>query len=118
MKKINSNGPGTVVFMCSMLFLIGIPALMYIVSFIFNMGNKLFLPAKISAAAGGIILAGLIIVIVVELKQDKRLNIYYVSNRNRKIKISEGFYECQNCGSRTVRENDNTCGVCGIKFKL
>lgn len=98
------------------IFLMAIPALLYILSSMFGLRELALIPMKISALIGTIILLFLFVLLTVEIKQDKRINAFYERNRNTKIRISNNFYECQNCGFHKVRKQEQNCPMCGIKF--
>lgn len=72
---------------------------------------------KISMALGSGILLFLILLLMVELRQDKRINRYYEHHRNRKLQIANTVYECQACGNRKLSAGDTCCAVCGSRFQ-
>jgi hypothetical protein len=72
--------------------------------------------AKISLGVGGILLGVFAILMVIEFAQDRYLDAYYHRTKHHKIKLPDGYYECQSCGHRRVRETDQSCPVCSIVF--
>lgn len=44
------------------------------------------------------------------------MNNHFEKNKNKKISIEGGKFECQACGNRQVKLSDKRCSVCGIKF--
>ena len=65
---------------------------------------------------GIIILIIFSIMLAVEFKQDKNINLQYNKVKYQKIQISHGLYECQYCGNQNVKKDDLFCKVCYIKF--
>ena len=51
--------------------------------------------------------------LAVEFIQDHSLNAFYRKNQNQKLRLANGFFECQYCGSQKVRESDQCCPICG-----
>lgn len=116
MKKINSiNVSGKVIGVIS-IFLVFLPFLFYCLRFIGLevIGEMLM---KISLGIGVVISAVAWTLLMIELKQDKRLDQYYSSHAHCKNKPGENKYECQNCGNREVEKKDTYCKVCGILFE-
>ena len=66
---------------------------------------------------GLIFIIGITIWLIIEGFQDYYWNQHDLEERNRKIKIDDQFYECQNCGNRRVQEKDVSCNHCGCQFK-
>lgn len=54
---------------------------------------------------------------LIEGAQDRYWNYYFQTKRHCKMLLPNGQYECQNCGSRGVREKDQSGSVCGIRFQ-
>ncbi len=73
--------------------------------------------AKGSAVIGIILLAGFIILVILEQVQDNIIYRQYLESRRKKRPLAGGLYECQFCGCRTVREFDAACPVCGEKLE-
>lgn len=116
MKKINSIGYADKIIGLATLFLILIPLLLYLAHSFFELSILLLL-LKVSLGIGGVIIIFLTILLVIELRQDKKINKYYEDNKNIKIPLEDGLYECQSCGYRQVRHEHKSCSVCGVCFK-
>jgi hypothetical protein len=112
-KKINSIGYGGKVILVGILFTFIIPIILYFVPFQWNLLNLI---SKISFLIGIIILLLFFIWLKIELHQDKKINEYFRKNKNKKLSIGNGIYECQACGNREVKLIDQRCSVCGIRF--
>lgn len=115
MKKVNSIFYGSYIIGLGLLFLIPIPLLLYFT-------KRYFYSIFLSYAIGASIVIGTIvecafgILLIIELHQDEKIQKYCQNHRNIKIKLEEGKYECQNCGNRMVKEQDEECSICGIKY--
>lgn len=115
MKKINSIDYGGKVIGLGIFFTFIISSVIYILPL--NKSTRIFsVLFKLSFGVGIVILAGFSLWLIIELHQDKRLEIYYESKRNTKIDLGHGQYECQACGNRKVKLNDMACNVCGVHF--
>ena len=68
---------------------------------------------KAAFALGLIALALFIILLLIELGQDRFLDRWYRRHKNEKLALPNGAYECQHCGSQVVRASDRHCPVCG-----
>lgn len=53
------------------------------------------------------------ILLAIEFIQDHLLDRRYHQERHKKLKNSDGSYECQYCGCRKIRIDDKRCPVCG-----
>ncbi len=123
MKRIlNTNAYGTKVLLVIGFFLIVLPGLCYAGSTLLDpangLGRTLLDLAKVSAGVGVFLLATFLIVLAFELAQDRIIFRQYLKNRQQKLPIAGGLYECQFCGCRTVREFDATCPACGKRLEL
>jgi hypothetical protein len=116
MKKINSIWYGGKILKLAGIFAAVIPILLYIISILFQEITQICKLAEISAIIGIVIFLFLILLLIVELRQDKKINNFYEQRKNTKIQISDTDYECQNCGSQRVKEKDKFCPACGIKY--
>lgn len=116
MKKINSNGYGVRMVFVIALFLVILPLFGYILQ-LFPGGEWTRPLMKISIGLGVCLLLLMVLLLSVELHQDKRLNRYYQVHRNRKLPLTDGHYECQACGNRLLHAEDKRCGVCGCHFE-
>lgn len=115
MKKINSISYGGKTIGCGLIFLMLIPLLSFLLQKLFHC-MVLFCVIRISIALGLAIECIFAIVLLVEFCQDKKVDRYCQCHRNVKVKLSEGRYECENCGNLSVKEQDHECSVCGVKF--
>ncbi|MBR3771660.1 MAG: hypothetical protein IKL07_05270 [Clostridium sp.] len=114
MKKINSIGYGGKVIGVGLLFAVVAPIALTILPIPSAQINFL---RKGSVIIGGVILGLFTIWLMIEFYQDRKMNGYFLSNRNRMLKISENCYECQACGNRELTADSICCSVCGIKFE-
>jgi len=116
MKKINSIDYGHKIAFAIILFLMILPALLYLLSMLIR-AEWLSLLIKTTMAIGSTILLFFILLLTIELHQDKKINHYFEKHRNRKLKITNTAYECQACGNRKLRAGDTSCPVCGSRFE-
>lgn len=115
MRKINSIGYGGRIAAAAGIFLVAVPLTLLILNAILPFpGFKTWV--YVSLAVGALVALSLIILLVIELKQDKKINAYYLGHRNMKMYLGNGAYECQSCGSRDVTAQDTACRVCGIRL--
>ncbi len=68
---------------------------------------------KAAFALGLIALVLFVILLLIELAQDRSLDRWYRRHENEKLALPNGVYECQHCGSQVVRASDRNCPVCG-----
>ncbi len=115
--KLNLNEPSSKILTMIGLFLVAIPVVFTVGGFLLSAAN---VPVNLlndlrngSVAAGLILAAGFVILIVVEQIQDHLIDAAYQRNRNRKLPLPAGGFECQYCGSQKVRALDKCCPVCG-----
>ena len=116
MKKLNMNSSGTAFIGWGSLFL-AIALLLFLTQRIVGSNRVLSVAIAASAAIGVIILLVLLLLVFIELRQDKAVDRFYKKNTHIKIRISEHYFECQNCGHQKVLENQTSCPVCGVTFK-
>jgi membrane-bound acyltransferase YfiQ involved in biofilm formation len=116
MKKINSIWFGEKIIGTGLIFAAIIPLLLYHASFLFGSGRLFSFFIKGSVAIGTLILVFFIVLLTIELMQDRNINQRYNKTRNSKKELSDHNYECQNCGSRDLEKEDKFCKVCGIRF--
>lgn len=116
MKKINSIGYGHKIIGSTSVFLVIIPAASHLISTFTNKAAFLLL-SRISFVLGSLILIFLFGLLTIELRQDKRVNKYFESNKIIKLALQNGLYECQSCGSRQVKLEHKNCYDCGVYFK-
>lgn len=114
MKKINSIGYGGKVIGTGLVFAVVVPVVLTILPIPSGACDVL---RKGSFIIGGVILGGFAVWLMIEFYQDRKMNGYFLRNRNRMLKIGEGCYECQACGNRVLKADSQYCGVCGIRFE-
>lgn len=116
MKKINSiNYGGKVIGVCLMSMLIVPSILQWLNTFlecyyISAIANLLFL-------IGTGILLCFVGLLLIEFRQDKRIDKYYSEHKNVKIELANGKWECSACGSRTICTDSTFCNVCGCRYE-
>ena len=114
---LNSNAYGAKVLLIIGFFLIVLPVMFYAGSTLpglpMDQEQVLLDLVKVSVSVGVILLAGFIILLVVELVQDKIIYRQYLNQRSKKQPVADGLYECQFCGCTKVHEFDVVCPVCG-----
>ncbi len=115
--KINSNGFGFRILALIAILTLAVPVILYLCySALGFLGIRLEIilsVISISFNAGIVLLILFLLLLAVEFAQDRSRDIHYQSIRNRKLKISDEYYECQGCGNRLVRVTDSKCQVCG-----
>lgn len=115
--KLNLNGPALRIVATIALFLVVVPALLYLSTpacrafRIAATGQRLLMRA--SLAVGALLAALFAALIVIEGIQDRQTDRVYRRNRHRALRLAGGHCECQYCGNRWVREADSHCSVCG-----
>jgi len=118
--KLNSINYGGKVIGVVGLLMIGVPLALYGFHFALRpLGVHMkIIPflAKISLGVGGILLGVFAILMVIEFAQDRYLNTYYRRAKHHKVKLPDGYYECQSCGHQKVREADQSCPMCSTMF--
>lgn len=116
MKKINSIGYGGRIIGLGLVLLAVIPLILKLA--VGAIENQLIpLISKISFTMGVVVLLGFSVLLVIELRQDKRLNKHYQSKMNERRALPNNLFECAACGNRQIRPQDTGCPVCGTRFK-
>jgi len=117
---LNLNQPGMLFVKLIGLFMVMIPAVVYAIMLVFRLSGiaRAFLlrAIKISFVVGGLIFVVFLVLIIVEQIQDHIVDMNYQKQRDQKILLSNGKYECQYCGNQKVKKNDKICSVCGKEF--
>ncbi|HEX2946672.1 MAG TPA: hypothetical protein VHT96_12030 [Clostridia bacterium] len=116
MKKINTIWYGTRILGVCGLFLIVIPMAAYLIFATFLKTEIMIAIIKISAIIGGAILLIFGVILALEFRQDRRINLQYNKIKYQKIQITDETYECQNCGSKKVKKEDTYCRECSTRF--
>ena len=119
-RRVDLNEPGAKAVPIIALFMIVIPALIFLLSLIFGYThlNTGFLASalRISLSIGVILTLSLVSIIVIEHFQDRVFDWFYRRQQGHKVLLEDGSYECQFCGSQKVHEFDQICPVCGHPF--
>jgi hypothetical protein len=117
---LNLNQPGILFLKLIGLFTVMIPAVLYVFLLAFRVAESirslLFGVIKVSFVVGALICVVFLVLIIVEQVQDHYFDVQYQKQRDQKIFLGQGDYECQYCGNQKVRENDRICSVCGREF--
>ncbi len=116
MKKINSNSYAHRIIGGAALFLLGIPACLYILRIFFAL-PILKIWGYISCAIGALIILFFVVLLSIEFHQDRRIHREYAHLRKTKVALDDGRYECQACGNTRVSAVDTHCKVCGMRFQ-
>lgn len=116
MKKINSINISIQILNIILIFMVIIPLIglgFKQMGFV-KTGSNIIV---VSLIIGTVIFVISFVLLMLELRQDYKLDQYFTKHRNLKIKLSTGKYECQNCGNKQVYADDVLCSVCGIHFE-
>ena len=118
--KLNSINYGGKSISVISLLMLGVPLALYGTYRVLGLrgicADTILILAKISLGVGGALLGVFMILMGIEFAQDYYLAAYYRKRRQYKVKMPDGYYECQSCGHRRVREGDQICPVCGKTF--
>jgi hypothetical protein len=115
-KKINSIGYAHKIIAVISFFLLLLPFILHLIWLITNF-TLLRIIIKISFSIGTIISILFLLLLKIELHQDKVINTQYQKNKNSRILLPSGFYECQTCGNRSLQAINKYCTHCGVNFK-
>lgn len=96
--------------------MIVIPLILYLLK-LYVRGDLIIVLIKTSIVIGILVLLFFSLMLIIELRQDKKINIQYNELKYQKIQVEEDLYECQHCGNQKVKEADLYCNICGIRFK-
>lgn len=108
MKKINSIYYGSMVIILGLIIGIGFPIMLKWIT------GKVYMAFVYIGAA---LLIGIVVLLFIELFQEKKIYEYYDNHKNARIFIRQDFFECANCGNRRLNNDDKCCTVCGTEFK-
>jgi len=118
---LNLNQAGIVFAKMIGLFIFVIPVFLYGASLLLGLANIhnawVTSATKFSFVIGACLFVILLILVIVEQIQDYYIDTLYWKNRERKVRLADGIYECQYCGYQKVREDDKTCKLCGRDLK-
>lgn len=115
LKKINSIGYGHYILFAAFVFLAAVPLISYI-AFEISGAELFLLLLKLSMLLGIAVLLFLAVLLLIELRQDRSINDFFIKHSARKLPLSGGGWECQMCGSRNVGKSDKRCPSCGKRF--
>lgn len=96
---------------------VGIPGVLYMVSLTLDAlgihwpGMRFLIWGALGA--GGLLLLGFLVLLIIEQIQDHVLYQMYLKSRGKRIRTAENLYECPYCGNRKIREFEHQCPVCG-----
>jgi hypothetical protein len=114
--KLNLNEPGSKLFGIAGILLIISPALYGLAWML----NRFGIPAAwlkslagVTAGIGALLLLVLGVLLIIEALQDRAMEVSYHKQRCVRLPVGNGYYECQYCGCRRVKEEDRACPVCG-----
>jgi hypothetical protein len=118
MKRIlNLNSVATPWLQASAVCGIGLPAACLVAARLLEAfgvsGRALRTAALGSAGLGGLLLALLLVLVVLEQVQDRTLERAFFRQQARRLPADHGYYECQYCGNRRLQPADRRCPVCG-----
>ena len=115
MKKINSIHFGGKFIWLMVIFMVIIPGSLWLFNYFFEnpIISRIIVVSIIMGALLGLLF---LIVLSVELNQDKRLNKKYEKMKGCKISLDNNRFECANCGNTHVKAYDKACRVCGQIF--
>lgn len=116
MKKINSIGYGGKILGFAAVFTLLIPGILKLIMLVYK-SSILAICATVSFGIGIIITFFFCALLTVEFHQDKKQNLHFEAQKNVKLNLGNGRYECQSCGNKTVTSEDKDCSICGILFK-
>lgn len=117
MRRINSIHYGSRVIGIGLIFLGLLPLALWGVNQ-WLQNEALITTAYVSMIIGAAIEIFFFIFLIIESKQDKKIDADYQRHRKMKIPLPNGKYECGNCGNRNVRASDTGCVACGITFEV
>ncbi|MBE5965363.1 MAG: hypothetical protein E7255_00030 [Lachnospiraceae bacterium] len=116
MKKINSIGYGHKIICSAAVCLIALPIICYLLLSITKQAQfQLF--AKASLVLGIMILLFLIVLLKIELYQDKKIDEHFKANTKIRLPLKNGLFECQTCGNNQVKTEQRSCIICGTNFE-
>lgn len=120
-RVLNLNHPGTIFVKIIGLFAVAIPTVLYGILLLWNepeiVRTLLLSMIRISFGIAAFVLIVLLVLIAAEQIQDHYIDVQYQKNRDRKLLLANGNYECQYCGNQKIKESDKTCPVCGRELK-
>ena len=116
MKKINSINYGGKMIGTGLLCMFIVPGVLIGLNSFFE-SDYISVIANIFFVIGVAILICFVAILIIELRQDKKIDKYYSEHKNVKIKLANGKWECGACGNRTICEESTFCNMCGCKYE-
>lgn len=116
MKKIDSIHFGGRFIWLMLIFMVIIPVVLGCVN-IFLKSSIIISLIIVSFIAGALIGLIFLIILAIELRQDRNLNKKYAAMKSVKIFLENNRFECANCGNIHVTNDDKVCKVCGQIFE-
>ncbi len=121
-RLLNLNQPGTMFLKAIGFFIVLLPAVLYAIVMAWSgtgiLAALLWSMIKVSFLLGVLVLFVFLVLIVVEQIQDHFYDARYQKQQSQKVLLPDGYYECQYCGNRKVREAEKSCSVCGKEFEF
>lgn len=121
-RYLNLNRQGTIFLKVIGFFVVLLPAVLYGIVLAWGrtgiISTLLLSMIKVSFVAGAFVFIVFLVLLVVEQIQDHYYDVRYQKQRSQKVLLANGYYECQYCGNQKVRENDQSCNICGKEFSL
>ena len=119
---LNLNQLSTIFLKLIGFFVVLVPVVLYVILLAWSepgtITTLLLSLMKASFAVGALIFVVFLVLIVVEQIQDHDYDVRYQKQRSQKVLLANGYYECQYCGNRKVREAEKSCSVCGKEFEF
>ena len=94
---------------------IGVPVVILWLNLFLESGLIVVL-SKLLFRIGAGFLIGFAVLLLIEFRQDDKIDKYYSKHKNVKIELADGKYECGACGNRILSAGDVSCSVCGCNF--
>lgn len=116
MKKINSINYGGKIIGLGLVIMLIVPGILAYLNTFFD-SKVLHAAIIVLRALGVLLLLGFIVLLVIELRQDKKIDRYYSRHKEVKLELGNGRYECGVCGNREVLRESVYCNICGCEFR-
>lgn len=116
MKKINSINYGGKVIGVGLMSMLIVPGILQGLNTFFEC-YYISVIEKLLFVLGAAILICFVGLLLIEFRQDKRIDKYYSEHKNVKIKLANGKWECGACGSRSICTDSTFCNMCGCKYE-
>ena len=116
MKKINSINYGGKVIGAVLISMLIVPRILQWLNTFFEC-YYISLISKILFMLGVATLICFVGILLIEFRQDKRIDKYYGEHKNVKIELANGKWECSACGSRAICTDSTFCNMCACKYE-